>query len=361
MPVERELGAALTSDVAERIRKKHLAADGPAVKFLPSERELASRLDVSRTTVRHALRLLESEGLIRAEHGRGYRRLPRSTALAAGSRIAILRPLGSGGISDTLTASLQRVALGQGAQVLSIGPAELSAKSVSDSLLEAKVWGVVLTLDEPEMHRAILEAGLPCVVVDCASRGLDIDYIMQDNFGGAMQAAEHLIGKGHRRIAWFGPVRDSAQSLERFAGAGCAFSRHGLELPRELVASPDGDLEAAARELLSRPDRPTAVLAMWLGQAVAAFRAARALGLVLGRDLDMVGWTNEELYREQIVREFGSGQAPPMVVWSTDEMARVAVARLEWRLRDRSLRPLRITIPTRLALPDGQQQGRSQP
>jgi DNA-binding LacI/PurR family transcriptional regulator len=353
MPVEKELGAALTAEVAERIRKKHLAGEGTSMRFLPSERDLAKKLGVSRTTVRHALGLLETEGLIRAEHGRGYRRLPRSTALAAGSRIALLRPLGSGGISDNLAASLQRVALAQGAQVLSLGPAELSAKGVSDSLVEAKIWGVVLTLDDPEMHRAILDAGLPCVVVDCASRGLDIDYVMQDNFGGAMQAAEHLLAKGHRRIAWFGPVSDSAQSLERFAGAGCAFTKHGVELSRELIVSSAGDLEAAARELLSRPDRPTAVLAMWLGQAQAICRAAQGLKLVIGRDLDLVGWSNEEAYREQILREFGPAGAPPMVVWSTDEMARIALARLEWRLRDPALRPLRISVPTRLALPEG--------
>ncbi|HOX06181.1 MAG TPA: GntR family transcriptional regulator [Planctomycetota bacterium] len=351
MPVEQESGAALTAEVAGIIRKKHLAGADAAVKFLPSERDLAKKLGVSRTTVRHALGLLETEGLIRAEHGRGYRRLPKSSALAAGSRIAILRPLGSGGISDQLAASLQRVALGQGAQVLSLGPAELSARSVSDSLVEAKVWGVVLTLDDPEMHRAIQEAGLPCVAVDCASRALDIDYVNQDNFGGAAQAAEHLLSKGHRRIAWFGPVAETPQSLERFAGAGSAFTRHGAELPRGLIVPPAGDREAAAREMLSRPDRPTAVLAMWLGEVQAVCRAARSLKLVPGRDLDVVGWSNEEVYREQIVREFGAAGAPPMVVWSTDEMARVAVARLEWRLRDRELRPLRISIPTRLVLP----------
>lgn len=38
---------------------------------LPSERELVSRLGVSRTVVREALNLLEARGLLRVEHGRG--------------------------------------------------------------------------------------------------------------------------------------------------------------------------------------------------------------------------------------------------------------------------------------------------
>ncbi len=349
MPVRGEPGAALTAGVADSIRKEHLAGEAVGPKFLPSERDLARTLGVSRTTVRHALGLLESEGLVRAEHGRGYRRLPRSTALGAGSRIAILRPVGAGGISETLTRSLEREALARGAQLLSLGPAELSTASLADSLLEARVWGVVLTLDDPGLQRAVAEAGLPCVAVDCASREPDIDYVMQDNFGGAMQAAEHLIGRGRRRIAWFGPVRQTPQSLERFAGAGCAFTKHGLELSRDMVVSPEGDLETAARELLSRADRPDGVLAMWMGHAVAVCRAARELGLAPGRDLDLVGWANEEVYREELRRELGP-EAPPMVVWSTDEMARIAIARLEWKLRDRTIRPLRITLPTRLAL-----------
>lgn len=39
---------------------------------LPSERTLAEDLDAGRTTVRLVLVKLAAEGLVRAEHGRGY-------------------------------------------------------------------------------------------------------------------------------------------------------------------------------------------------------------------------------------------------------------------------------------------------
>jgi len=39
---------------------------------LPSERILANELEASRTTVRLILVKLGAEGLVRAEHGRGY-------------------------------------------------------------------------------------------------------------------------------------------------------------------------------------------------------------------------------------------------------------------------------------------------
>jgi GntR family transcriptional regulator len=44
---------------------------GPGAK-LPSERTLSADLLASRTTVRLVLLRLSAEGLIRAEHGRGY-------------------------------------------------------------------------------------------------------------------------------------------------------------------------------------------------------------------------------------------------------------------------------------------------
>ena len=148
----------------------------------------------------------------------------------------------------------------------------------------------------------------------------------------------------------------SDHSLERFTGAQAAFLKRGLELPPEYVVRTGGsgaeDLESAARGLLSRADRPTAVLAMWTGHAVALARAARSLGLEIGRDLDLVAWSTELGYRAQLEREFGAGRAPATVIWNTEEMGRIAVARLLWRLREPNLAPVRISVPLRLVLPE---------
>ncbi|MEV6249800.1 substrate-binding domain-containing protein [Streptomyces sp. NPDC051742] len=47
---------------------------------------------------------------------------------------------------------------------------------------------------------------------------------------------------------------------------------------------------AAARELLSRPDRPTAVFTANDMQALGVYRAARELGLRIPDDLSVVGF-----------------------------------------------------------------------
>ena len=57
----------VASFLRQRIRNGELAA---GVK-LPKELDLARQLGVSRVPVRHALAILEREGLIRRRHGRG--------------------------------------------------------------------------------------------------------------------------------------------------------------------------------------------------------------------------------------------------------------------------------------------------
>jgi len=358
MPVASSPGAALTADVAARVRRAYLAERTGPMKFLPSERELATRLRVSRTTIRRALGMLADEGLVRAEHGRGYRTLARSIARSAGSRMAILLPrmseeLFADAIGGEKAGALQRAALEHGWQVLFMMAGQLSPRGLAESLREAEAWGAVLLWDSAETYEAARDAGLPCVALDSGEQSLPIDYVLQDNYGGALRAGEHLLARGHRRIAWFGPVRESRHSLERFAGASSALTRAGLELPRDSVFDPGKDPAGAARRMLTRADRPTAILALWEGLALAVARAARDLGLVLGRDLDMVGWTTEQMYRARVEREHRDGRSPAWVLWDTGEMARIAITRLVWHHRDAGLRPLRISVPTRLALPAG--------
>ena len=61
----------VAEEIADRIRA--LIADGtfPSGRPLPGERQLAERFGVSRTSVRDALRTLETIGLIEPRHGRG--------------------------------------------------------------------------------------------------------------------------------------------------------------------------------------------------------------------------------------------------------------------------------------------------
>jgi len=354
MPVAKTNGASLAARVAEHIRGEFLDVEGRPVKFLPSERELAGRLGCARTTVRGALGLLAEEGLVRAEQGRGYRVLPRVLGVRAGTSVAVVMPeswLAEGGTSHRSGAALamQRALLDGGYRALFMSVDWNSPQRAARQVSEVDCWGAVLVGGQLDAYRAIARTGLTCIAIDFPDHTLPIDTIMQDNFGGGRLAAEHLLAKGHKRIAWLGPVAESDHSLERFAGARTALTARGLDFAKKDIYTDARD-EERVRKVLSRSDRPRAILTMWVGQTLAAGKVARELGLELGKDLDLVGWSTEANYHSTIERGFGPGKAPPVVVWSTDEMAQIALARLLWHQREPNLKPLRVSVPMRLVI-----------
>ncbi|QPB24476.1 phosphonate metabolism transcriptional regulator PhnF [Rhizobium sp. 007] len=69
--LERKSGEALWRQIGEKIVEDISTQGlGPGSR-LPTEPELASRFDVSRNTVRRAMSMLEDDGLVRIEQGRG--------------------------------------------------------------------------------------------------------------------------------------------------------------------------------------------------------------------------------------------------------------------------------------------------
>ncbi len=352
-PPAKNSRAPSTARVRELIQKQYLNGKTSSNQFLPGERELAAQYSVARVTVRRALAELVEKGMVRAEPGRGYRALLRVAGLKPGSPAAYLvaGPRDQKGWTDTtqeLAASMQSILMEGGWQALSIGVYGRSPGEILRALTDAGAWGAAIDTAEPELVKGLHRSGLPCLSMDRVIPEVPIDCIMQDNYRGCAQAADYLLEKGHRKIAWFGQVGGTDHSRERFTGAESAFLKRGLELPREYVVEAVSEPERAARELLSRTDRPTAVLGMWTGMSLTVARAAGELGLAVGKDLDLVAWATEKGYRNLVEREFGRGKAPPTVVWSTEEMARIAVTRLLWHVRDPKLKPLRISVPTRL-------------
>ena len=59
------------SKLMEDLREKMVSGEIQAGDRLPSENELSAQYQVSRQTVRKALSVLQNEGYIYAEHGRG--------------------------------------------------------------------------------------------------------------------------------------------------------------------------------------------------------------------------------------------------------------------------------------------------
>jgi len=119
-----------------------------------------------------------------------------------------------------------------------------------------------------------------------------------DERAAARELTEHLIGLGHRRIAFVRGKEDQNATAERYAGYSEALAAAGIDLDESLVAPGDFNFEAgldAGHALLERDVPPTAVFAANDDMAAGVLMAAHRMGLEIPRDVSIVGFDDSEI------------------------------------------------------------------
>jgi len=165
-----------------------------------------------------------------------------------------------------------------------------------DAVLARRPLGVILVLSSlAQAQRHQLESrSIPFVVLDTAGElPAGVPTVGSNNWSGGFAATRHLIDLGHRRIAVISGPADVLCSRARIDGYRSAHEEAGLTVDPSLIRHGDFQVDGGyggGKELLSRPDRPTAVFAGSDMQALGVLRAARELGLQVPRDLSVVGY-----------------------------------------------------------------------
>jgi LacI family transcriptional regulator len=138
------------------------------------------------------------------------------------------------------------------------------------------------------------EIAIPVVVVDRELGGYP--FVASDNRAGAKSATEYLHLLGHRLIACVAGPKDLPNAQERRRGyeevAFPILRSAGVD-PSEYIVSADFSYDsgyAATQSLLEVTPRPTAIFASSDQQAIGGLRAAADLGLIVPRDLSIVGF-----------------------------------------------------------------------
>lgn len=158
------------------------------------------------------------------------------------------------------------------------------------------VVGIIgLTLSEPDgLLDAASDADLPFVIVDPVdTRHRRMVSVGSSNWAGARTVTEHLLGLGHRRIAWIGGPEASDAARDRRHGYQAALDSAGLAIDAEFIRSGPFSVESGAehaRDLLTRPRRPTAIMAADDEIAVGVLATAHSLGIRVPEDLSVTGF-----------------------------------------------------------------------
>lgn len=212
------------------------------------------------------------------------------------------------------------------------------------ALTARRVDGLVVSAITPDQGylRAEQESGTPVVMVDRRAVGVDADSVVVDNAAGAERATSHLIHHGHRRIAYLGDLASIETARERHLGYLRALGASGIPTTSARAADDVHSEEAAekaVRELLTRPDPPTALFTSQNLITIGAIRALRALGLQ--HTVALVGFDDFQL----------ADLLEPRVTVIAQDPARIgsiAAERVFARLGDPTLPTETITVPTRL-------------
>jgi DNA-binding LacI/PurR family transcriptional regulator len=157
---------------------------------------------------------------------------------------------------------------------------------------------VLVGASRPDSHDLLEQAaaqGVPLVAVS-THQSTRIDVVQPQNEGPAVaQAVDHLVGLGHQRIGFIGHVRDQDPPEPRLAALRQRLDDHGLAMDSGLVRPGARDRAEAyhtATSLLTRPDRPSAILSASDIGGFATIWAAHRQGLRVPDDLAVVGCGN---------------------------------------------------------------------
>jgi DNA-binding LacI/PurR family transcriptional regulator len=166
-------------------------------------------------------------------------------------------------------------------------------------LAERRVDGILIAASRLTGRHArwLLRSTIPIVIINSDSPEGSLPTVRSDNVCGGRLAAEHLLGFGHRALAYLGgPASDDAER-ERLAGVRPAAVAAGLAPDALAVASGDGHvaggMRAAAALLAARPET-TGIVCYNDLSAIGAVRAMRAAGRRVPDDVSVVGFDDIE-------------------------------------------------------------------
>jgi DNA-binding LacI/PurR family transcriptional regulator len=154
---------------------------------------------------------------------------------------------------------------------------------------------------EDQDARRLHDNGMQTVLIEYSHPQLNSIEI-DDAIGGQL-AARHIIGKGHRQVAFLGEIESPEKYAihpvkSRLQGFKNTLDEAGIPLLKKYIKSApymQENSQRAALELLSMDQPPTAIFAAADIQAISIMKVARQLKLRIPDDLAVVGFDDIDI------------------------------------------------------------------
>ncbi len=276
-------------------------AEQPAARP-PSIKDIARLAQVTHPTVSRALRnspLVSAETAARIRHiaeelGYHASALARGLATRQTQTVGLLMEAGNPFAGEVARGVAE--AAGERGYALLLVHAQEDAERAHraiEEMVARRVDGIVVASPRARDLPLLEAMRIPLVLVDSDAPGKAAPAVMIANREAMRAVAQHLIGLGHRRIAYLGDRNGLRAEAARLAGYKSALGRAGIGLAPERIVACDGSPEAAMEtmhELLRLNRPPTAVCCASDLVALGAMQAMRTRRLRVPNDLSVTGF-----------------------------------------------------------------------
>jgi len=145
----------------------------------------------------------------------------------------------------------------------------------------------------PDLAAALEERDIAHARIAPGDGATNVPTTDMDDVSAAREMTEHLLGLGHRDIAFIIGHPEHVSAHQRFMGFRLAMEAHGLLPPAGRVVQGAYSFEsgvAAARKLLAARPRPTAIFASNDDMAAGVLLTAHDLGIAVPGELSVAGF-----------------------------------------------------------------------
>jgi len=201
-----------------------------------------------------------------------------------------------------------------------------------DLMVDRRVDGMIIASSQvsEESWRWLAASPVPVVVVNAEPAGVPVTVVTSDNERGARTSAAHLIGLGHRRIAYIRGFEGFTADLPRMQGFRSACREAGIPASDLIELRGDGQFEGGEQctsELIERGAGVTAIACHNDLTAIGALRALRAARIRVPQEVSVIGC-------DDIAAASWVVPALTTIAQRKAEMGRTAVERLAAALDD---------------------------
>lgn len=169
---------------------------------------------------------------------------------------------------------------------------------ICETFHRLKVCGVIVSQAKDtrryDHFQKLIDSRMPLVFYDRICTGIDTNRVVVDDYMGAFNAVNYLIGTGCRRIAFYGGPRQLEISKNRYNGYRDALLKNGLALDEHMILSCDNrqDAELMTPDLFDGDYYPDAFFAVNDDTAIGILYTVKRMGLRVPEDISICGFTN---------------------------------------------------------------------